>query len=153
MLGKGFLTVESVLAALSPGISTMNIAANYASRRILGGGDIKREAAEFLKELCRFPSSALKNSAKLSRLLDAAQAGRLTVRVENARQDTLTDTVNRMVNRIVFGLVLAALIIGSSVVISSDKGSAVSAVGVAGYVGAGIMGFRLLISIIKSNRF
>lgn len=152
MLGKGLIGIESVLAELSPGINTMSIVVGYAARRFASPEELRGRAAEFLKDAYRFPALVLENSKKLSRLLDAAEAGRLTVNIDNPKQEKLTETVNRMVNRIVFGLVIAALIIGSSVILSSGATPAVTALGVAGYIGAALLGFWLLISIIRSNR-
>jgi ubiquinone biosynthesis protein len=60
-----------------------------------------------------------------------------------------------MVNRIIFGLVISSLIIGSSIVINANAGSKINGIsvfGIAGYAGAAILGFCLIISIIKSNR-
>jgi len=55
-------------------------------------------------------------------------------------------------NRIAFTIVLAALIIGSSLIVLSKipplwKG--IPIIGIVGYIAAGIMGFWLLISILK----
>ncbi|MBN1130599.1 MAG: hypothetical protein JXA71_16545, partial [Chitinispirillaceae bacterium] len=62
---------------------------------------------------------------------------------------------DRLVNRIVYGLVLASLVIGSSVVVLSDippKLSGLPVIGLAGFLAAGIMGFWLLVSILREKK-
>jgi ubiquinone biosynthesis protein len=59
-----------------------------------------------------------------------------------------------VVNRIVFGLVLAALVIGSSIVVLSDippKLYGLPLIGIAGFLSAGIMGFWLLVSMVRNK--
>lgn len=155
MLGKGLITIESVLTKISPGINTMKIAADYAGRNFFSLTGGRPEATDILKDLYQFSYSFLRIPVKVSRFIDMAQSGRLTVNIENPQHDKQMETANRMINRLVFGLVIAALIIGSSIIISSNAGSkfmGVSILGAAGYAGAAVFGFWLLISIIRSNR-
>ena len=155
MLGKGLLTIESVLAKVSPDINTMSVAVNYAARHIFREKEARREISELIRNLYQFYASGVKIPAKLLRLLDTIQAGKLTVKIDNHRQDKNLDKLNRMVNRIIFGLVISSLIIGSSIVINANAGSKINGIsvfGIAGYAGAAILGFWLIISIIKSNR-
>jgi ubiquinone biosynthesis protein len=60
-----------------------------------------------------------------------------------------------MVNRIVYGIIVSSLIIGSSIVINANaepKIDAISAFGITGYAGAALLGIWLILSIIKSKR-
>lgn len=59
--------------------------------------------------------------------------------------------VNKMVNRLVFALIIAALIIASSVIFVLSEGAGVSFFAIAIFIGAGVMGMWLLISIIRSG--
>ena len=54
-----------------------------------------------------------------------------------------------------FGMIIAALIIGSSIMVWSDTGVKIfgySAIGIVGYLIAGILGFGLVVSILRSGR-
>jgi ubiquinone biosynthesis protein len=58
-------------------------------------------------------------------------------------------------NRISFAIVLAALIIGSSVIVHSSLPplwNGIPIIGLAGFLVAGIMGFWLLLSIIRHGK-
>ncbi|NLE01256.1 MAG: hypothetical protein GX640_15425, partial [Fibrobacter sp.] len=61
----------------------------------------------------------------------------------------------QLVNRIVFGIVIAALVVGSSIVILSGAPPTIyglPVIGVAGFLAAGFMGFGLLITILRRGR-
>ena len=58
-------------------------------------------------------------------------------------------------NRVAFAIVLASLIIGSSLIVLSGippKWNGIPIIGIVGFVGAGMMGFWLLISILRHGR-
>jgi ubiquinone biosynthesis protein len=62
---------------------------------------------------------------------------------------------DRISNRIVFAIVTASLIIGSALIVLSGippKWQGVPVVGIAGFIGAGLLGFWLLLSIIWKGR-
>jgi ubiquinone biosynthesis protein len=59
-------------------------------------------------------------------------------------------------NRIASSLVIAALIIGSSIVIHTNRGPMFMQfplLGIIGFVSAGVIGFLLLLSILRSGKF
>ena len=61
----------------------------------------------------------------------------------------------RIANRLSFAIVVAALIVGSSLIVHSQippLWRGVPIIGVAGYLGAGVMGLMLLIAIIRHGR-
>ncbi len=63
--------------------------------------------------------------------------------------------INRMVNRLIFAIIVAGLLVSSSLVINANVGLkiyGISAIGILGYLGAGIAGLLLLISIFKSGK-
>jgi ubiquinone biosynthesis protein len=58
-------------------------------------------------------------------------------------------------NRLAFAIVLAALIIGSSLIVLSGvppKWLDIPVIGIVGFVVAGLMGFWLLISILRRGK-
>ncbi|UCE60988.1 MAG: AarF/ABC1/UbiB kinase family protein [Phycisphaerales bacterium] len=80
---------------------------------------------------------------------------RLNIRHENI--DRLVNELDRSSNRLSFSIVIAAIIIGSSVVVSTDTqlalmGIRVQDLGILGYVIAGILGLTLIWAIFRSGR-
>ncbi len=79
----------------------------------------------------------------------------LTVRHENL--DRLTSEMDRSSNRLAMSIVIAAIIVGSSVVVTTDPEVKIfriplQAFGVVGYLFAGVMGVALLWAIFRSGR-
>lgn len=155
MLLKGIMTIEGVVAKLVPDINIMGIAVPYIRGQILRDIDYKREITEQLENLYTMSKSGIKIPGKLVELINGALSGKLKVQMEHSNLEKAVNQLNRMVNRVVFALIVSSLIIGSSLVVSSGTGPkfyGISAFGFIGYAGAVIMGLWLLISIIRSGR-
>ena len=89
-------------------------------------------------------------------LLDELKDGEVEVRFRHAGLDDLISKVDILANRLVFALLIAALIIGSSMLTIFLEGGnrllGVSVFGLIGFVVAAILGLLLLIGIIRSGR-
>src|SRR5215210_339924 len=89
-------------------------------------------------------------------LLDELKDGEIEVRFRHAGLDELISKVDILANRLVFALLIAALIIGSSMLgIFVERGIrflGVSLFGLIGFVFAAVLGLLLLIGIIRSGR-
>jgi len=89
-------------------------------------------------------------------LLDELKDGEVEVRFRHAGLDELISKVDILANRLVFALLIAALILGSSMLgIFLNGGTqvlGVHVVGLIGFVFAAILGLLLLVGIIRSGR-
>jgi ubiquinone biosynthesis protein len=89
-------------------------------------------------------------------LLNELKDGEVEVRFRHAGLDELISKVDILANRLVFGLLIAALILGSSMLGIFVEGGArilgVSVFGGVGFVFAAILGLLLLFAIIRSGR-
>lgn len=59
-----------------------------------------------------------------------------------------------MVNRMVFAIIISSMIIGSSLILRTNIGPKIydiSIIGISGFMIAALMGFYLLISILRSG--
>ena len=91
----------------------------------------------------------------LRKLVQAARRGRLQLKVETTALQGFGEQVNRAANRLVVGVITAALIIGSSIVMHSVGGVSsrwLLALGVCGFIGAGFCGVWILFSIWRSGK-
>ena len=64
-------------------------------------------------------------------------------------------TLDQTNNRIVFAIVLASLVIGSALIVLSGvppKWHEIPLIGIIGFLGAGIMAFGLLVSILRHGK-
>jgi ubiquinone biosynthesis protein len=88
-------------------------------------------------------------------ILSMIRKGKLAMRFEHRGLELLTDEVDRSSNRISFALVIAALIIGSSLIFQTGVGPTIFGypiVGLGGFLLASILGIWLLIGIMRSKR-
>jgi ubiquinone biosynthesis protein len=93
---------------------------------------------------------------QLHALLGELKDGEVEVRFRHGGLDELISKVDMLANRLVFGLLIAALILGSSILGIFVEGGArflgVSVFGLIGFVFAAILGLLLLVGIIRSGR-
>jgi ubiquinone biosynthesis protein len=89
-------------------------------------------------------------------LLDELKDGEIEVRFRHAGLDDLISKVDILANRLVFGVIIAALILGSSMLgIFVESGAqflGLSVFGLIGFVIAALLGLLLLFAIIRSGR-
>lgn len=91
---------------------------------------------------------------QLSDLLLRAQAGGARVRVQVDQLDKPLHRLDVMVNRVAFAVVVAAMVLASAVIVSSERAVATLGIHLAlgfGIIGA-LMGLWLLYSILRSGR-
>jgi ubiquinone biosynthesis protein len=91
----------------------------------------------------------------LSSLLRAARRGRLEIQIEVRHLKRAGNQLDRAANRIAIAVVIAALIIGSSTVMTVPGGPSLlglSFFGLLGFLGAVAGSIWLMVSIAKSNR-
>jgi ubiquinone biosynthesis protein len=155
LLIRSMIIVEGVVAEIDPDINLMEIAIPYvkASNRfsVLDEFDFD----ELLLKTYSFTKDVMKLPNKFIDLSDSIINGRAKMQLDIKNLNKSLNDLNRMVNRIVFGIVASALIIGSSYILSSNVGPKlydISIIGILGFSIAAFMGLWLLISILKSGK-
>ena len=109
---------------------------------------ILREMWRAVRDLHRF---GVLLPRQISELIAKTQSGGLKLKIESAMVEEQLHRIDIMCNRLAFALVVAAIIVGSSIMIASGRSiSLLSLHGAYGLVGA-VMGVYLLISIIRSR--
>ncbi|MBW2027577.1 MAG: AarF/ABC1/UbiB kinase family protein [Deltaproteobacteria bacterium] len=115
-------------------------------RRI--GTDLVDSGIDFLHLLMEIPG-------EVRDILRQARLGRVKLEFEHRGLEPMLSTHDRISNRLAFAIVLAALIIGSSLIVLSGippKWHEIPLIGLAGFLIAGIMGFWLLVTILRRGR-
>ena len=87
--------------------------------------------------------------------MKAMNRGTITVHVDVTRLDHSFERMDRAVSRLTMGIVTAALIIGSSIVMTVKTETTwlgLPLFGLLGFLGAVVCGLWLLVSIIRSGR-
>ncbi len=152
---KALGTVEGVGLLLHPKLELLSLAKPFMKKIQMNRVNPKR-MAESLREtggqyLDLFHEFPVETRSILSQL----RQGRLKIEIEHRGLRSLERSLSRASNRISFAIVLAALIIGSSLIVLSKlppNWHGIPVIGLIGFLVAGIMGFWLLISIIRQGK-
>lgn len=155
ILAKGLMIFQGVISKIDKNLSIIDIALPYFKNRIL-----KRQlkGIDYWKiglDLYKSTKSTINLSTKSIDLIDNILKGRMKLNLELRNMEEAFNEINRMVNRLIFAIVIAGLLISSSLVVGSRIGLeiyGISAIGVLGYLGAGLAGVLLLVSIYKSGK-
>ncbi|MCD6504998.1 AarF/ABC1/UbiB kinase family protein [Candidatus Poribacteria bacterium] len=155
MLGKTIMLVEGIVRELDPEVDIMEIGRSYIARLMLGQFSPKEWAKGVYSTFSDISEMARTMPFQVNQILSKLNRGTLKVDFEPLGLDRLIYEMDRSSNRLTFGMIIAALIVGSSIMVWSDTGVKIfgySAIGIVGYLIAGILGFGLLISILRSGR-
>ncbi len=155
MMLKGMMTLEGVLSDLAPDIQLMDIAVPYAKKHLMAEHDWKDELQDQLQNWANISRHIPRIPIKLMEVMNQALAGRLTVQMEHRNLEKSISALQDMANRLVLGILIAALLVGSSIVINAEAGPSmrgISVLGFIGYGGSAIMGVWLMIAILRSYR-
>ncbi|WP_374011861.1 2-polyprenylphenol 6-hydroxylase [Pseudoxanthomonas koreensis] len=153
---KAFLTLEGLGRQLDPAFDMAGAARPYVERALLAhwspGALLRRGRRTALQAL----DLAVDMPRELRRLLRAARRGRLHMQMEVTTLKAFGEQVDRSANRLTMGVVTAALVIGSSIVMHSAGGGVPSrwllVLGVLGFVGAAVCAVWIVLSIWRSGR-
>jgi ubiquinone biosynthesis protein len=155
LMMKALATVEGVAMMMDPEFDMISKAAPFIERvklaryypdRILN--DIFSLTSELMRFLEQFPTNLL----EISRLV---RQKKLQINVEHQGLDTLRATHDQISNRIAFSIIIAALIIGSALIVISETPPiiyGISLIGMIGFLAAAIMGIWLLVAILKKGK-
>jgi ubiquinone biosynthesis protein len=94
--------------------------------------------------------------SRLLNILNKLERDELTIGFEHKNLYRFNLSLQQATNRLTMGIIIAAMLIASSLVISSGLGPYLfgfPALGVAGYVASGLLGLWLIINIIRSRKF
>ena len=155
-LVRAIVILEGVVAKIDPDLEIIECIFPYIKERNKEAMLNSLDKDKLIMGAYKFASKSFEVPAKFSELVDSLSNGRTKVKVEVTGLDKPLTDLNRMVNRIAFAVIVGCIIIGSSLIVDSRIGPTLRGIpilGVIGFIAAGIFGFWLLISIIKSGFF
>jgi ubiquinone biosynthesis protein len=155
LLIKALVTIEGVGVQLDPGFRVVEHAAPLAERLwkeehspAALGRRVVRDLHESVEALREIPRHVEAIGRKI-------REGRLEIRFVHRNLDHFVKEMDRSSNRIAFALIIAALIVGSSLIIQGGRGTTAYGypmLGLAGFLVAGLFGIGLAIGIVRSGR-
>lgn len=153
---KAIVTLEGVARRLDPSFDMVESLRPFARRAMRERLRPDRMAREIYFGAMDLTPMLRELPAQARDILGLVKRGKLRIEFQHQGLEPMLRSHERLANRLVFSLVLAALIIGSSLVVLSGippKWHGVPLIGVAGFSGAALVGLWLLISILRMGKW
>ena len=152
---KAIITVEGVGRALDREFKIIQVAEPFVKTILADRLNPRRMAGDLFDSGADLASLLTEIPGEIRSVLRQAREGKIKIQFEHHGLSDMRHTNDQISNRISFAIVLAALIVGSSLIVLSGvppKWGWIPIVGLAGFVMSGLMGFWLLLSILKHGR-
>ncbi len=152
---KALTTVEGIGLVLDPDIKLINLARPFMGKVQLGRITPRRLTDEFMEAGSSYVTLFRQMPDDLLSILQQLRSGKLKLELEHPGLLAMESALDRVSNIIAFAIVLAALVIGSSLIVLSGVPPLwhnIPIIGLIGFLVAGIMGFWLLVSILRNGR-
>ncbi|MFO8049214.1 MAG: AarF/ABC1/UbiB kinase family protein [Desulfosudaceae bacterium] len=152
---KAISTVEGIARRLDPEFDIITHATPFMKKVKLArfspgrvAGEIISTAADLGHFARQFPDDLLDISRRL-------KDGKITINVEHKGFENLTTTHAQVSNRLSFSIIIAALLIGSAMIIIAKVPPLMfgfSMFGLIGFTGAAVLGVWLMVAILRKGR-
>ncbi|HWA14688.1 MAG TPA: AarF/UbiB family protein [Burkholderiales bacterium] len=155
MLFKAALSLEGLGRLLDPAFDMVSEARPFLESLVRGQRSPRRMLRTGSASVREALALALQLPFDLRRLLRLAERGAVTVHIDVSHFDQAWARMDRSVSRLTMGIVTAALIVGSSIVMTTRSESTwlgLPLFGLLGFLGALAGGAWLLVSILRSGR-
>ncbi len=153
---KALITAEGTARQIYPDLNVISEAEGsierIAAARFWPGRlwhNLRISIRHFLALQRQFPLRAYQIMEKLDR-------GELAIRFEHENLEGLRKTLEHIFNRLTSGIIIGAMIIGSTMIITTGVGPLLfgfPALGLVGYLISGVLGLWLVFSIIRTRRY
>ena len=155
MLGRGVVTIEGVLSRACPQVNFIQIMANHLSGSLLEEFDLKREIRHAGRSFLATSRKSLDIPAQVSDALKMAIKGQSKLNLELTGSEEPLNQLDKMVNKIVIGMITAALLIGSSLICTTQMQPQILGIpflGILGYCASMVLFIWLFIKFIHKKR-
>ncbi len=155
LLGKSLITIEGIGSELDPDFNLAEIAKPYAKDVILERKSPQRLMVKLLNDLSELYNLVILIPRQLSKTLKKMEKGVFKLEFQHRGLENLINALDKAANRIAYSLILAAIIVGSSLIMQTNKGPifmGFPVIGVLGFLIAGVLGLGLVIIILRSGK-
>ncbi|MCK4789299.1 MAG: AarF/ABC1/UbiB kinase family protein [Desulfobacteraceae bacterium] len=155
LLMKALSAVESVGLMLDPEFEIVKHAEPFIRRIQASRLSPKRIAGDAIETGAELLGLLKETPGEVRAIFKQAREGKIKIEFVHKGLEEMFFTHDRISNRIAFAIVLASLIVASSLIVLADippKWNEIPIIGLTGFVVAAIMGFWLLVSILRHGK-
>lgn len=142
LLIKALTTIEGVAEKIDPAFDLISVARPYIERLIRQRYGYRAIRRRLQNTLAAYAQLAERFPADLKQVIDSLNRERLTINLEHHRLDRLTETIEHASRNIAWALVIAALFVGSSILVLANRGNTfwgLNVLGILGFMTAGAL--------------
>ena len=153
---KALVTAEGSARMVYPDLDVISEASDNVSRiasKRYKGEMLWRSFKHAMSKLFTIPNEIPR---RLQHIADKIERDELGIRFRHENLESLNHTLENISNRLAFSVIIAALIIGSSMIITTGIGPFIfgfPALGIIGYIISSILGLWLIIIIIRTRKY
>ena len=152
MLGRGLMTIEGVLADVNPEINFMEIVTYHLAEKEI---DIKKELKETSVTALNTLRKTLDIPAHLADILKMTVKGQTKINLEITGSEEPLAKIDSMVNKTILAIICAGLLIGSSLICTTDMSGklfGIPALGAIGFFLAIVLGGIIVYDVFRKKR-
>lgn len=152
---KMLMTTESLVSQLDPQLSIVDIAEPYGRRLLARRFSPSRVKHNLENVIIDYAGLFKELPRELNNILTSIEEGELKIRMEHANLKRLTDRVDLLSNRLSVAIILASIIVGTSLVVDETGGTIFHGIPLVeiGFVTGIILGLFLVYSILRSGKY
>lgn len=153
MLARSMMTIEATLMDLDPSCNMMNIVAKH--KATLTEFDLRKETKRFATKSIDALSRGVEIPVQTSDVLKLIQRGQIKVNLNLLGSEQPIAKVDRMINRLIICILIAALLMASSLICTTNmdpKILGIPALGFIGFVTAFIMSLWLFFKMLELHK-
>ena len=154
LFGKTIITLEGISIEYDPNFKMVETAKPFIEKLIAKRSNPFYVWKSLVHNMSKYRKFAEEFPEKAEKALDKIQKGTIKVDIEDTDIRKLSLEIDRSSNRIAYGLLIAALLITSSILIQVEKGPAILGIPFLSFFSfffASILTFMLFISIVREK--
>lgn len=155
MLAKTLLHLDGITRKLDPDFNPQEVIQEYSQEIMAQKVRQRLSPKNYYSALLDLNQLALDLPSRSREILDKLADGKMGVHVHLAEMNHLLKGMQRIANRITVGLVIAALLVASALIMQvprTDRWAGYPVMAVSGYVIAAVMGIYLVVTIFLKDR-
>lgn len=155
LLSRALIAVEGIGRQLNPEFNLVEQLKPFAENIVKNRYSPSSIARDATKTLQAYQSLGKSLPKDIKEFINRVNRNKFKIDLEHRGLERLINDLDKSSNRISFSMIIAALIIGSSLIMQTNNGPMLFGfpiLGLLGYSVAGILGFGLAVAILRSGR-
>jgi len=153
---KALMTAEGTALHIYPDLNIISEAEGYVRRLAMQRFKSRNMWRNIRASVMEFFALQRQLPRRIAQVTDKIAQGELKIHFEHENLGGLRNTMENTFNRLTLGVIIAAMIIGSSMIITTGAGPLLfgfPALGIFGYLISGILGLWLVWNIIRTRHY